>query len=61
MTRASILSLAMLSLLTVSGCEKQSTRTPDESDGAPEEDFAPDEEDIEEEEQAPNLSKRTHQ
>jgi hypothetical protein len=61
MTRASILAVAILPLLTVAGCEKRSSNVPDEqadADNAPAEDFAPDEEDLEEEERAPNLGKR---
>ena len=61
MTRATIVGLAILPLLTLGGCQKQSTKVPDEQaevDNAPAEDFAPDEESTEDEEQAPNLSKR---
>ena len=61
MTRATILCLAILPLLTVAGCQKRSTEVPDEqadADFAPPEDFAPDEEMTEEEEKAPNLEKR---
>jgi len=63
MTRAAILSLVVLSLAAVSGCQKKSTTPPDEdtaSGPAEEEDFSPDEEEVEseEEEAAPGLSAR---
>lgn len=70
MTRVSVLGLASL-LLALPGCQKKSTKVPDEvadadaeaGDNAPaeEEDFAPSEEvggGTEEEEEAPNLGKR---
>jgi hypothetical protein len=66
MTRAAIVTFAVLSFVALPGCEKKDTVNPDdEASNAPaeEEDFAPEEEydqqGSEEEEAAPGLSARS--
>jgi hypothetical protein len=63
MTRA-IVSIAVFSFVTFTGCKKEDTTNPDEASNAPaeEEDFAPAEEEAaggEEEEDAPGLSSKS--